>query len=158
MPQSPAPVANPTQAARARDRWLFGEGPLGSVAGQVLLLFIAATLAPLVLALIQLRADATTAERQVYDSAHAAARAAAAEVEDGIQAAQQMSHVVARLPAFWDDGDAERDRILAALATAQPRFNGFAYYTLDMQIHGVSDPSFSAAGAGLERPEVLEAI
>ena len=35
---------------------------------------------------------------------------------------------------------------VAALAAAQPRFNGFAYYTLDLGVHGASDPSFAAAG------------
>jgi PAS domain S-box-containing protein len=157
MSPSPAPAANPRQGKLARDRRTLGDGPLGSVAGQVLMLFVAATLAPLAIALIQLRADASTAERQVYDSAHAAARAAAAEVEDGIQAAQQMSHVMARLPAFWDDGDSGRDQTLAALAAAQPRFNGFAFYTRDLDLHGASDPSFSASGAAADHPEIRDA-
>src|SRR5438093_5964878 len=73
-----------------------------SIAGRTLGLFVLVTLVPLVVALVQTRNDALEAQVRAETNARAVARAAAAEVEESIQAAYRVGQMLARLPGFWD--------------------------------------------------------
>src|SRR5215212_9547691 len=82
----------------------------GLLATQILVLFAVATLAPLVVALVQTQADAREAERHAFESALSVAGVGAAGVEAIIQGAQQEAQILDRLPAFWNGADSDRDR------------------------------------------------
>src|SRR5215211_6147418 len=111
----------------------------GLLATQILVLFAIATLAPLVVALVHTQTDAREAERHAFENALSVAGVGAAGVEAIIQDAQQEAQVIARLPAFWNGADGDRDRILSAFVAAQPTFNALVYFTPDFQTHGNSN-------------------
>ena len=133
---SALPQSQTDALTRRRSAW---QRARSSVAARVLLVFLVATLAPLVVSLAQARTEWLAAEDRAYDQAQSVARAAAAEVSGSIAEAQQAAHTAARLPTFWTSDDGDRDYILAALAAAQPTFNALLYYTADFEQHGMSN-------------------
>src|SRR5215217_269661 len=111
----------------------------GLLATQILVLFAVATLAPLAVALVYSQTDAREAERHAFENSLSVAGVGAAGVEAIIRDAQQEAQVIARLPAFWNGADGDRDRILSAFVAAQPTFNALVYFTPDFQTHGNSN-------------------
>jgi PAS domain S-box-containing protein len=110
---------------------------LRSVAGQILILFVIATVAPLVAAVQYARDQEAAAEARAIESAASAARIAANEVAAALDSAQQLSRTLARYSRFWQGTDADRDEILGALT--YPPVNALTYFTADSQSHGASN-------------------
>ena len=76
---------------------------------RLVVVFAAATLLPLIIALIQIRDERASAERRASDGAVQTARLAAAQVENLLANARAIARVVETTPRFWtldDDGHA----------------------------------------------------
>src|SRR5581483_11668984 len=107
MSAAPHAAHQPQQLTRGQPRVAAAlRRARASLASQVLVLFLFATLAPLTVALWQLRADALSARQRVYDNSRAMARGAAAEVEFSIDSARRTARTIAQWPAFRDVTDA----------------------------------------------------
>jgi PAS domain S-box-containing protein len=156
---APASLSGPTgRRDAAADRPI---GPLrralASVAGQILILFFIATIAPLVASVQYARDQEVAAEGRALESAASAARIAASEVAAAVDSAQQLSRTLARYPLFWDGTDADRDQILRALT--YPPLNALTYFTPDSQSHGSSNyQPGTARPSAPDRPFVREAL
>ncbi|HZS00192.1 MAG TPA: response regulator [Chloroflexota bacterium] len=130
---------------------------LASVAGKILILFVIATVTPLVASVQYARDQESAAEGRAIESAASAARIAANEVAAALDSAQQISRTLARYPLFWQGTDADRDQILRALT--YPPINALTYFTTDGQSHGASnhEPG-SPRPTALDRPFIREAM
>jgi hypothetical protein len=114
-------------------------GGFASIAAKTLALFVFVTVTPLAVALFQTRIDALEAEERALESARSVARAAADEVQESIRAAQRTARILARLPAFWNGADEDRDQILVALVGPEPTFSSLVYFAEDFLLHGASN-------------------
>ncbi len=112
---------------------------VSSLAVQVLALFVFTCLGALLVGFIQTRHDLRAADERAFRDARSAADAAAADIESTVRVAVQSGQALARLPAFWNGDDADRDQILAVLANAQPVFSALNYFTADLHEHGRSN-------------------
>jgi PAS domain S-box-containing protein len=130
---------------------------LSTVAGQILILFFIATIAPLVASVQYARDQEVAAEGRAIESAASAARIAANEVAAALDSAQQLSRTLARYPLFWQGTDADRDQILRALT--YPPLNALTYFTADLESHGASNHQPGSPRAHVpDQPFVREAI
>src|SRR5687767_11095744 len=109
---------------------------LATIAGKILLVFLAATLVPLGMALRQAQVDLELAEERATESAAQAAEGAATEIQVALQAANEVASTLARYPRFWDGTDEDRDLILSSHTSAA--VNTLIYYTSDFREHGSS--------------------
>src|SRR5689334_198871 len=75
---------------------------LGSIAAQILLLFFVATMAPLIVSVLQAHEQEQVAVNQRIASAASAARIAANEVASAVDSASQIRRTLARFPRFWE--------------------------------------------------------
>lgn len=128
------PASTTVRPAISLPRWL-QKSLLARIVG--LLLLISTT--PLLVALVQIRWDVTLAEQEEFQRAQPLAHAAAADVEEVVANAEGAARTLARLPAFWNGTDEDRDAILTAIAAGQPVFNALGYFTADLAQHGFSN-------------------
>src|SRR6187455_2517550 len=110
----------------------------GSIATQVLGLFLLAILVPLAVALLQTRHDTQVAEGRAVADARAVASLAAEQVADAIDDASAAATTIERMPTFWRGRDADRDEMLEALLGPHPAYNALLFYGGDLQQHGSS--------------------
>jgi signal transduction histidine kinase/DNA-binding response OmpR family regulator len=132
---------------------------MASLAARVLLVFVLATLAPLVVTLLQTRNDVDLAEQRAYQNTNAVAQMAAAALSADIRDARKAADTIARLPSFWDGTSTDRDGILSALAASMPGYAGLIYLTDDLRQDGESRPQGVSARATLfEHAAAREAV
>ena len=89
---------------------------LGKARAQLLVVFAAATLLPLIITLVQIHDERGRAERRASDEAQQTARLAAGELQDLLDSAQAIAQVVESSPRFWTTDDEGHDAMLAELA------------------------------------------
>jgi PAS domain S-box-containing protein len=148
--QTPAP---PPPAPSEQQRNVEGGAPnplrraLATVAGKILLVFLAATLVPLGMALRQAQVDLELAEERATESAAQAAEGAATEIQGALQSATDVAWTMARYPQFWDGTDEDRDLILSSHTS--PALNTLIYFTADFREHGSSRHQPGAARADI---------
>jgi GAF domain-containing protein/HAMP domain-containing protein len=122
---------------------------LASLATQVMLLFLVATLVPLGVSLARTVSDRRAADDAAWAQARASAALAAEQVDATLDVARGAALTVERLPDFWVGSDERRDEILAALAVAQPAFSALGFFTADLREHGVSSHAAGVARGDL---------
>ncbi|HEY0581558.1 MAG TPA: PAS domain S-box protein, partial [Chloroflexota bacterium] len=110
-----------------------------SIRAQLLVLLLAATLLPLGVSFVQLERDRADAGARATQSANDGAELAATQVSDLLHRAIAVAGILEQTPSFWPADDAERDRQLGVLATAEPIFSGLMYFTGDLMEHGSSN-------------------
>jgi HAMP domain-containing protein len=132
---------------------------LASLATQVMLLFLIATLVPLGVSLARTATDRRAADEAAWAQARASAALAAEQVDAAVDVARGAALTVEHLPDFWAGSDERRDEILAALAVAQPTFNALAFFTADLRERGLSSHADGAARGDLSgRAYAREAV
>ncbi|MFN0072197.1 MAG: ATP-binding protein [Chloroflexota bacterium] len=122
--------------------------------GRAIGLLVIATIVLLVSGALELRSRIASIEAGqlgTFESAHAFARMAAAEIEEAIWEARATAAAVERLPDFWEGADEDRDEILAALNAERPYVNASLFFSRDFQTRGSSNHV-----AGQPRPSVAE--
>jgi diguanylate cyclase (GGDEF)-like protein/PAS domain S-box-containing protein len=110
----------------------------GRTRTQLVVVFAAATLLPLVIAAVQIQEERGNAERRASDGAMQTAQLAAGQVDDLVQNASAIAQVVEDTPRFWTTDDEGRDGVLAELAQAQLSVDAITFVTPDLQEHGAS--------------------
>ncbi len=112
----------------------------GSVVVQVCVLFVVVGLIiPLVGSLVDTNAQVTVSEEAAWSNARAVSQAAAGLVEQIVEDVAGEARMAASLPAFWSGTDEDRDALLAAIAQANPTYNGVTFMTPDLTEHGISN-------------------
>src|SRR5258708_4302910 len=100
-----------------------------SFASQLLLLFAAAVLVPVVFTGLLIRSDINGAEQAGRTLALGQAREAAADVEVAYARDHNLATILGGLAEFWDGTDEDRDRILATFSKPYPALDGLLFFT-----------------------------
>lgn len=147
------PQSGPARYLRAAWRRL-----PSSIAGKLLLLFLLATLAPLIASVRQNVLDLRAAEdRAIQNAVSAASTAAFDDTLAAIEAARQAGSHLQRYRPFWDGDDAQRDQLLFAEVT--PPLNRLIFYGDDLQVRGDSSGDPLSRQRDLsDRPYAREAV
>src|SRR5215208_6716825 len=123
-----------------------------STASGILVLFVAINVVSLAVSLGQTAWHVLTTERQTVNTTVTMAARAADEFDERLRHVVALARAVERLPAFWDGSDADRDRLLQALAMPDQRVNALVFATLDLEQHGASNHG------GSNRPNLAERV
>jgi signal transduction histidine kinase/CheY-like chemotaxis protein/HAMP domain-containing protein len=110
-----------------------------STASGILALFVVINVVSLAVSLGQTAAHVVSTERQTVETTVTMAARAADELDERLRHVVAMARSVERLPGFWDGSDADRDVLLQALATPDPRVNALVFATPDLAQHGASN-------------------
>jgi diguanylate cyclase (GGDEF)-like protein/PAS domain S-box-containing protein len=110
----------------------------GHTRAQLLVVFAAATLLPLIITLVQLQDERARAEQRASDAAVQTARLSAGQLDDLLGDGRAIAHAVEDTPRFWTLDDEGHDAFLAELAQAQPNVDGVTFLAPDLQEHGAS--------------------
>ncbi len=116
-----------------------------SFVSQLLLLFAAAIVVPVVFTGLLIQSDINGAEQAGRNLALQQARHAAEDIEIAYTRDQELATILGGLSEFWNGSDEDRDRILAAFSSPYPFLNGLLYFTSDLAQHGKAGTEPGAA-------------
>ncbi|HWP29500.1 MAG TPA: cache domain-containing protein, partial [Chloroflexota bacterium] len=108
---------------------------------RVFVILALAVLVPFGRALLDIREDVAAAEQRAYQDARVVARVASLVLNEAVGDAEQIARGIARMPAFWDGTDEDRNRVLQAFARSLPAYTSLFFFTPDFVRHGTSNPA-----------------
>ncbi len=108
---------------------------------RVFVILALAVLVPFGRALLDIREDVAAAEQRAYQDARVVARVASLVLNEAVGDAEQIARGIARMPAFWDGTDEDRNTVLQAFARSLPAYTSLFFFTPDFVRHGTSNPA-----------------